>query len=778
MLLGGDSMADAAAEVVACFEKVRGFIKARDWRALHGSYQPRKADLLLIAAAAAAGAHVADGGDGESELEAIHAADGGAMAKGWPASVKDKAGLFASLMRFSDLHENHHSALPMIDWEAARLEDVVVSGDEATASIASAEGGTEVELARTPGGWRWSWPGDSVMVWGDHPPRGHAHDGPAETPEEDMALAEEALEEGDLAHAARHVAAALAEEPGRREWRDFLDRLADQAKDPLSLFPSEGSAWFGEVAGHAHVLAHRGDTQQALDTIALVGAHVPGRGYPLWIAEWLGRHEGRFDPRGLLGTLARLGQDTVGFLRLRPSERAIFENWAPVALAILAREGDELRAETLMIVSGILRRAGRLPDAIRAAKASFEVSETSMAASALGLALRASRDWEGALAAFRRGQELDPESPFAAECVRVHVDSGRLDEAARELSALPEGDPENDVLRAWLSRKLGDGARPKTGWLRGVFAPEKKKVHPAVLACAGRLPDECDADAFRNISVHGVPEPPLPADATSNVVRQFHAQPKGSFKAGDKIGLTIDGLEAPSGRLALALELGGDGSDFSMIEYEVKAIQEPDPRRPRRPVRDVIWIYSGTDERPEVRQTLHAPPAEVGRVVSELAASPYFLPAWWSRARKEGPGLGPSRVDDVLGAMVHPPRPPAGMDAVEWVFKNQLAGAFLLAHVDAGWEGSRRREVLFSLVDGVMDWTTDAAILALRELALDEPELLDEVEGRFWTLRDEAPREGHPWFLVTLAWSYLRLPGTPADRRQAFEEDLESFRDG
>jgi hypothetical protein len=74
-----------------------------------------------------------------------------------------------------------------------------------------------------------------------------------------------------------------------------------------------------------------------------------------------------------------------------------------------------------------------------------------------------------------------------------------------------------------------------------------------------------------------------------------------------------------------------------------------------------------------------------------------------------------------------------------------------------------------------MDWTTDAAILALRELALDAPEALPEVSERFWELLHEIPSPGHSWYGETLAWSYLRLPGTPADRQDTFRRFLASL---
>ncbi len=770
-------MADVEDEISSCFEALTKRVLAKEWRALYASYDPAKADKFLIGAAAAAGAHVADGGEGRTELQALHAADGGPLeSEGWPASVKDKARLFESLMRFSEKFENHHSAIPMIDWEEASLQDIErVSATSATAAIVVEEKRTDVTFTRHGDGWHWAFAGDSVCLWSDHDPN-HNHHGPAASPEDDMHMAEEAIEKGELPHAAKHVAGALAVDPSRREWREALDRLADQAKVPHELFPveKEKPAWFGEIAGHAHVLAHLGDTQKAIDLLAQVAAYTPRRRYTLWLAEWLGRHKGRFDPRGLLGAISNVCSGTIGFLRLRPTERAMFENWAPVALALLARpKSDELRPETLGLASGLLRRAGRFEEAEKVARAGVAASSSTLPLIALGLALRGRGEWDAALEVFRGAKKADPTAPFAAECVRVLVDAGRLEEAAREMPPASDEDIEMGVCRAWLAKKAP--APAKTGWLKRVFTSEPK-LRPEFVECAKRLPEKCDSDTFRQISLHAAPGLPIPVDATANMLLQVREEKlaKGDKTTGGLKSIALTCLEPPSGRLALALENGGDGSDLSVVEYKASQIPKPDPRLPRRPVRDVIWMYFGP-EKLDVRQIVAAPSAEVARAVTALATSHYFLSSWWSAAKKAGPELGVSRVDDILGAMVRPPRPPAEIDSVEWVFRHQVAGAFLLAHIDDGWRGSRRREVLFSLVDGVMDWTTDAAILALRELALDEPEALDEIEERFWTLRGEVPQPGGPWFLDTLGWSYLRLPGVPLDRRGAFEKDLQEL---
>jgi hypothetical protein len=71
----------------------------------------------------------------------------------------------------------------------------------------------------------------------------------------------------------------------------------------------------------------------------------------------------------------------------------------------------------------------------------------------------------------------------------------------------------------------------------------------------------------------------------------------------------------------------------------------------------------------------------------------------------------------LLGVMVHPPAAPVGWDEWDWVIAIQLASALTIASIDAGWEGSRRKAALTSLIYGLMDWSGAAALIAMAVLA-------------------------------------------------------------
>jgi hypothetical protein len=140
--------------------------------------------------------------------------------------------------------------------------------------------------------------------------------------------------------------------------------------------------------------------------------------------------------------------------------------------------------------------------------------------------------------------------------------------------------------------------------------------------------------------------------------------------------LKVSVLEAPSARLALSLVVGKEQE----IDYQVEAIQSPDPRQPRIPVDHVLWRYEGANPVAAVRE----PSGDVVKAVSEIARTNYHLPVWSWQARSEAARLGPSRVADLLGVMVHPPAP-EGEAVWIWLGKVQVAAALVLAHIDPGW---------------------------------------------------------------------------------------------
>jgi tetratricopeptide (TPR) repeat protein len=163
--------------------------------------------------------------------------------------------------------------------------------------------------------------------------------------------------------------------------------------------------------------------------------------------------------------------------------------------------------------------------------------------------------------------------------------------------------------------------------------------------------------------------------------------------------------------------------------------------------------------------------------VAELAAQPYRLDAWWGLARRLARELGPQRVDDLLATMVYPPGAAHADRPAAWVYHVQAAAALVLAHVDEGWEGSLRRKALLALANGPMDWTVDAALVALSALARSEEDAASEIDRLFRSLRQNLPADGEACYFPALMWCSLRLPNLEDKEKEAIRERLQRWQD-
>jgi len=588
----------------------------------------------------------------------------------------------------------------------------------------------------------------------------HDHDGDEggacqhPTPEQDYAIASEAFQQGDLPHAAFHVTGALAENPMHPEWRALFDRIIEAAPAPEELISIEDGAYFGHVAGHAYILAHGGQLERAFDLLCQVMRVCPDRGYHLWAVEWLRRCHGKpVDLHPFLGVFADLIQPTIGRLRLRPAERFALAGAVALVRELVKTESGERSALFLAIASGILRRGAIADEAVSLACRSLEIEPTTTGAISLGLGCRLV-DPSAAVEAFHSAQSMDPDPVYEMELARTLWEAGELELALSHLetyrAALDEQDSECELTRDYLRHRLhGD---PEGEW---------------IWRCIG---DAGTPDDVRLLLFPFVGWLPEPRDATVNALRQIYQEMGHTTEGGLQVG--VSHLEAPSVRLAIALMTQG-GTDLAGVSYSFSAVPSPDPRKPRRPVEVELWRYDASGELPG--QVVGPGDPEVRQRVEAIAGAGYFLPRWWRQAGELGRELGEPAVPSLLGSMVHPGPPPEGMPGYVWIQRLQLAAALTLAQIDSGWTGSRRRSLLLSLANGVMDWTVDAAVVALTEVALDEPASLPEIAELFVTLLHDIPDQGHQWYAEALGQSFLRLPGRPPHERQLFVDLLASL---
>lgn len=161
---------------------------------------------------------------------------------------------------------------------------------------------------------------------------------------------------------------------------------------------------------------------------------------------------------------------------------------------------------------------------------------------------------------------------------------------------------------------------------------------------------------------------------------------------------------------------------------------------------------------PGASRAAEVPPPghEVSAAVDALANQRFFAPRWWDEATAVASAAGDA--EPLVGAMHHPGQPPAGRSPWEHVYRRQVAAAFGIARLDDGWAGSPRRTALLALARGQVDWTVDAAVIALGELALRVPEALADVIELYTELLSHWPHPGHISYERPLIYAFSRLP--------------------
>ncbi|WP_277949938.1 tetratricopeptide repeat protein [Bailinhaonella thermotolerans] len=528
--------------------------------------------------------------------------------------------------------------------------------------------------------------------------------------EGEVSLARLALDDGDVTHAAEHVAAALVFEPGLPEAHELLARLSGAPDGGAGLFPMEEPVFLGTVLARAHLLAARGEHAEALDLLVSAQAHEMGGrwAHVPWVLD--PELASRIDPDtlcSLIGSLAAVMPDP-----LPEGER---EPLAPYVQ--LVRHAVRLYPDHPMLLwagSMLVRRAGEPGEAAGLAERSYRLEPSMQAAIAAGYAYRNLERWPEAERALVRALEHDPGNLY------LHTDIGELLHRAGRL---------DDGL-AWVERALRrdpahESAFPTARGMR--FERDGDVRHLVELANYLREhPGNEHADSV--LAVHSAPRDwlgraPAASEAVVNLLYQVLEKAGDAPATGEAF---LSAPEPPSALLAFARVLPG-------YSIEIQDVPAPDARLTvpevfeKGAVRSVgrrVWHFEGTRAVPVVPP----PSPEAARAVAALAESPWrHLPGAYDQAVR----LSALPLDDLLGVLVHPPECPFDRPEVwpQWLRQVQAWACFGIAHhrPDQPWAESDRRRVLIDLAYGPEDWITEAALAALVATAWVNPEARGDV---------------------------------------------------
>ncbi|GAA2833672.1 hypothetical protein GCM10010441_67840 [Kitasatospora paracochleata] len=591
----------------------------------------------------------------------------------------------------------------------------------------------------------------------------------------EVAVARLAIDSGNLAHAAEHLADAMVADPQLPELHEALAEFCARAGGPaaaLEHFPLDGQVYLGTVVCRAHVQAAAGDWDSAVSLLASAIRHAPDR--PWADTTWLARADlpALLAPDGVAQSAARI----AGVLpdpapeELRPALRP-FED---LVRRVVVHHRDH--PVLLAFASGLIRRLGDTPYAVDLAERAHRLAPQHLTAVLLGNALRADGQPDRALTVWQAAHAARPDSYLAVDIAELYAATGRP----------AEGLP-------WLDRVLAtEPDHPKAGPARhGVrHGRDGGTVH--LLALADHLRDHPDHEyAAELLARHSREQPWLGAvhgtgEATVNALHRFLAAvdtasgtdpgtgpETGSDTRGPaRIDLTVSALEPPSSLLAVRL-----AAPDARVTY--RAVLEPDPRTPVRPSTTRIWDWDGTVPRPAVP----APSDHAAALVRDTAEVVWStLPAAYDHAVRLA-GLPPA---DLLGVLAHPPAPRedeigAALRAHHpelWIRAVQAFACLGIAHhrTDQPWADADRHRILADLLLGPEDWVAEAAGFALVTVAWVHPETRADV-GRLLAHRLAADSRAHRQRAVTILPSVCRLllacPWAEPDRLAAARELLD-----
>ena len=239
-------------------------------------------------------------------------------------------------------------------------------------------------------------------------------------------------------------------------------------------------------------------------------------------------------------------------------------------------------------------------------------------------------------------------------------------------------------------------------------------------------------------------------DAVINAARNALANNNGLVRCAST------SLEAPSA-IASMRQLWPD------LTISFGEIGDPDPRRARSTNAVSLWSYKsdrlwdrargvlGTEARPAV-----APPnPRTSDAVARVAEIPFSRQAWQTPCRQLASDV--PDLNELYAVMVHPP-PSESQSPWDWRFQVMVAAAFAIAHNFIGDPTTVGGHPLVRLLDGPVDWSTTAAVIALCDVALRRPEfaaaIVRQLESR---LKHALTPIWYQCYVQPARWAVLRL---------------------
>lgn len=568
--------------------------------------------------------------------------------------------------------------------------------------------------------------------------------------------------------ASMHASDLLMLFPNERRFLDLFDEVVLSAPDPLTLLPvATGAIHVATAAGRARVLMMKNRLAEAVDLLCTVVRIAPDLSYLDWLRRWLDvphvvsslswdQWMDSAVKTALLVTIDVPVPPDPDDPRL-PNVRAIAA-YLPKLRAAHPDQAVLYAAEAFA-----KRRMGDVPGGVEVANDGLHrfPQDTNLYCAKANLLGDGGHLVESEQAA-RHALQLDPSSAAPLhDLAQAHLRHGAAERAVTLFEELLHREP--NYPGAYVSL---------------LEARWRARQDPAARQELVALRDRNGHDRELRSLVDSIDPPhnyvtflPGPGDATANAARHLLAELGPVMQccgqnAHISISLTSEWLESPSVGLAFDVGLRAMGGAGGAMAISSEGVQSPDPRQCKTHLEEPAWGM-GVDGWLKVWGDGDSP---LGQEIARIAALPFHRETWTQAARELAQRRDPALIPYLQGAMLNPPPPPQGFDAVYWTYRCQVATAVAIAQVGPYPQGPAS-DPINALLYGPDDWTTAAGIIAVTWRALEDPSLQPQTMQIFQWLRQYIPQQGYcPWEIV-LAESMLALTA-PHDPSRA---DLEQW---
>lgn len=565
---------------------------------------------------------------------------------------------------------------------------------------------------------------------------GEGADGAADRmrPEEAIEQASKRFLDGELGEAAELVGYALSFDPERASWHGFLETLLEASPDPSTLVPLRDGIPYPTAALRAWILWRVGRHAEAVGLLLEVLSLCPDAGYHSWLLRWLG-DSGRLDdfPTQALAVFLNLWMEDCGRHAQSDGWLTRMRAWV---VPLLEKIASLQPLDTLCLVAGsrVLRALSVDGAALLWAERACQLEPSWRTHVTRAIAHRVRGELDLAVAAYEAALDYQPEDLAVRLdladmlCAAEHFEGGlaRYEEVLQREPGHEVGEPSY-----YYGQWLRDGAEGWAHKLQTLAEAQPENLRAQELARRVRRSQEM----FHS----WLPEPEDTCDQALADLPEAAGEVK------------LPAPWAPSATVACRLQLQTRrGNPVFEPSDDVESAG--------------LWRLEAGQWQPRL-----APPAgSLLEAVADLATEPYHLEAWWSYAGHLAAKLGADAAEQLQAVMLHPPALPEGKSGAEWLQRVQLAACLVIARLEDGWQGSRRRTVLLELVrSSPPDWTGRAAIVVLGQLARTCPAAVHDVVDAFREqLQATSKLRPHCLTLPLLCCS-LWLPELPDGLRQS-----------